>query len=73
MSGSETRVLVVDDQRNIRVNLKIILEDAGYRVDEPAIARRPSLGVIGGITILYLSTSTQLKSATLTWFEAFEP
>ena len=44
MSGSETRVLVVDDQRNIRVNLKIILEDAGYRVDatgdsEEALAR----------------------------------
>src|SRR5258705_13161059 len=33
MSGSETRILVVDEQRNIRVNLKIILEDAGYRVD----------------------------------------
>jgi CheY-like chemotaxis protein len=44
MSGSETRILVVDDQRNIRVNLKIILEDAGYRVDatgdsEEALAR----------------------------------
>lgn len=44
MLGSETHILVVDDQRNIRVNLKIILEDAGYRVDatgdsEEALAR----------------------------------
>lgn len=33
MSGSETRILVGDDQRNIRVSLKMVLEAAGYRVD----------------------------------------
>jgi DNA-binding response OmpR family regulator len=44
MTVSESRILVVDDQRNIRSNLKMILEDAGYRVDatgdsEEALAR----------------------------------
>ncbi len=33
MTVSETRILVADDQRNVRGNLKMILEAAGYRVD----------------------------------------
>ena len=33
MVVSEIRILVADDQRKIRVNLKMILEAAGYRVD----------------------------------------
>jgi DNA-binding NtrC family response regulator len=44
MTPAEIRILVADDQRNARVNLKMILEDAGYRVDvtghrEEALAR----------------------------------
>ena len=44
MTVSEIRILVADDQRKIRVTLKMILEDAGYRVDatgdsEEALAR----------------------------------
>ncbi len=42
MTVSEIRILVVDDQRTIRVNLKMLLEDTGYRVDATAIARRLS-------------------------------
>ena len=33
MTVSEIRLLVADDQRNVRGNLKMILEAAGYRVD----------------------------------------
>jgi len=33
MTVSEIRILVADDQRNVRGNLKMILEAAGYRVD----------------------------------------
>ena len=33
MTASEIRILVADDQRNVRGNLKMILEAAGYRVD----------------------------------------
>jgi DNA-binding NtrC family response regulator len=44
MTVSEFRLLVADDQRNVRGNLKMILEAAGYRVDatgdsEEALAR----------------------------------
>jgi DNA-binding NtrC family response regulator len=44
MTASEIRILVADDQRSDRGNLKIILEAAGYRVDatgdsEEVIAR----------------------------------
>ena len=44
MSQSEIRILVVDDSRNIRKNLKMILEAAGNTVDatgdsEEALAR----------------------------------
>jgi DNA-binding NtrC family response regulator len=44
MTLSEIRILVADDQRNIRGNIKMILEAAGYRVDatnnsEEALAR----------------------------------
>jgi CheY-like chemotaxis protein len=33
MTVSEIHILVADDQRNVRGNLKMILEAAGYRVD----------------------------------------
>jgi DNA-binding NtrC family response regulator len=33
MKASEIRILVADDQRNVRGNLTMILEAAGYRVD----------------------------------------
>jgi DNA-binding NtrC family response regulator len=44
MTVSEIRILIADDQRNVRGNLKMILEAAGYRVDatgdsEEALAR----------------------------------
>ena len=44
MTVSEIRILVAADQRNVRGNLKMILEAAGYRVDatgdsEEAVAR----------------------------------
>jgi two-component system chemotaxis response regulator CheY len=44
MTLSEIRILVADDQRNVRGNIKMILEAAGYRVDatndsEEALAR----------------------------------
>jgi DNA-binding NtrC family response regulator len=33
MSQSQIRILVVDDERNIRNNLTMVLESAGYKVD----------------------------------------
>ena len=44
VSQTEIRILVADDSRNIRKNLKMILEAAGYTVDatgdsEEALAR----------------------------------
>jgi DNA-binding NtrC family response regulator len=33
MSQSQVRILVVDDERNIRNNLTMVLESAGYKVD----------------------------------------
>jgi PleD family two-component response regulator len=47
MAVSEIRILVADDQRNVRGNLKMILEAAGYRVDKPADAR-DSFGEVDG-------------------------
>ena len=47
MAVSEIRILVADDQRNVRGNLKMILEASGYRVDatgdsEEVVAQMPS-------------------------------
>ena len=33
MIASQVRILVVDDERNIRNNLTMVLESAGYKVD----------------------------------------
>jgi DNA-binding response OmpR family regulator len=33
MTQPQVRILVVDDERNIRNNLTIVLESAGYKVD----------------------------------------
>src|SRR5437867_8735849 len=33
MIASQVRILVVDDERNIRKNLTMVLESAGYKVD----------------------------------------
>ena len=33
MNQSQVRILVVDDERNIRNNLTMVLEAAGYKVD----------------------------------------
>jgi len=36
MTGSQIHILVVDDERNIRNNLAMVLEAEGYKVDKCA-------------------------------------
>ena len=39
MTESKSRILVADDERNIRKNLAMVLEAAGYWVDDAAESR----------------------------------
>ena len=38
MTQPQVHILVVDDERNIRNNLSMVLEAVGYKVDTPATA-----------------------------------